>query len=386
MPSHKHILFFVPHFNVGGMIVSLQSLLYELSAKDIKVDIFALDRSGVYIDKLPNCRILPEEVWLSSRLHSDNIIKRAFHFFIRFLRKVSPLIGLNVDKFFIKLGGNKINTIDYDAVISFQENLTEKVCYVPAKKRIAWIHCDYSRYKNLFPKNEESFFSLFDTVVCVSEFTRKVFCDLVNISPEKVVCVRNCINFRQILRRSEEGKDLDPMFDAKSYTIVSIGRLDPVKRFNVIPDIAASISKRCNIQFKWYIIGGKRGHTEEENIINAKILRNGVAEKIHVLSEKDNIYPYLKLSDLYVCTSLSEAYPMAINEAKVLGIPIISANFGSASEVVNEGSDGYILPVEAMADKIIALMEGKLNKLTKVPIEVFSTNNAVEVEKFLNLI
>ena len=46
----------------------------------------------------------------------------------------------------------------------------------------------------------------------------------------------------------------DGRFQKDGFTIVSVGRISAVKRFEAIPKVASDILKR-GIRFKWYIIG-----------------------------------------------------------------------------------------------------------------------------------
>ena len=68
-------------------------------------------------------------------------------------------------------------------------------------------------------------------------------------------------------------------------------------------------------------------------------------------------------ADLYVSTSLSESFPLVINEAKALGIPIVSNNFGSAAESIEDGVDGFVLPVGdvAFVERVVSIVDGKVN-------------------------
>lgn len=74
-----------------------------------------------------------------------------------------------------------------------------------------------------------------------------------------------------------------------------------------------------------------------------------------LLGAKDNPYPYLRRSDLVVCTSISETFSYVIGEAKVLGVPVVSTNFGTAKEVLDD-RHGVIAELEEMADAIAGLI------------------------------
>ena len=132
----KRILIIVPYFGLGGTISSLCAFLENVDPSIWKVDIFARKRTGVYIDKLPNCRILPENVYLSSKLFNANIVKKIFCRGLHYMNYALSKAGWSIYPITCKIGGRQIDTEAYDAVISYQESLSQFLSYLPSKKRI----------------------------------------------------------------------------------------------------------------------------------------------------------------------------------------------------------------------------------------------------------
>ena len=158
------------------------------------------------------------------------------------------------------------------------------------------------------------------------------------------------INVDLITQKAKESID-DKRFVTERYTIISCGRLDPVKQFSKIPKIAAKIKEQYQHPFRWYIIGS--GIEAERQQIEAEIDSNGVTDEVVMLGLKSNPYPYLAKSDLYVCTSVSESFPMVVNEAKALCIPVVSNDFPSVKESLRDGIDGYVCTIDEMANTIV---------------------------------
>lgn len=73
---------------------------------------------------------------------------------------------------------------------------------------------------------------------------------------------------------------------------------------------------------------------------------------VELLGEKDNPYPSLSRSDLMVVVSLFEGYPTVINEAKVLGTPVISVPYSGIEEILFT-EDGEIAPIGQMHKTIL---------------------------------
>lgn len=99
-------------------------------------------------------------------------------------------------------------------------------------------------------------------------------------------------------------------------------------------------------------------------------------EELCLLGEVNNPYPYIKNANLLVSTSLSEACPNVINEAKILGTPIVSTDFGSVYEFIEDNVNGLISPIETIADKIEQMIsnEATYNSI-KSNISQFKYNN-----------
>jgi glycosyltransferase involved in cell wall biosynthesis len=152
-----------------------------------------------------------------------------------------------------------------------------------------------------------------------------------------------------IIEKSLDISELDSNFNFNGFRIVSIGRIDPVKRFSLIPEIVNNLKKR-KLNFRWFIIGEGKG--KEKELLIDNIFKYSVQNELLLLGEKNNPYPYIKQSDLLVSTSKSEACPNVINEAKILGTPIVAADFGSVYEFIEDNVNGLISPIETIADKI----------------------------------
>lgn len=71
--------------------------------------------------------------------------------------------------------------------------------------------------------------------------------------------------------------------------------------------------------------------------------KKNISEMVIFVGQQENPYPWIKNADLFIMTSESEAQPMSINEALILGIPIVTTDFPSSREVVLDGYNGLIV-------------------------------------------
>ena len=154
----KRILILIPSFSIGGTNSSLLSLLNLLDPKELDVDIFSLRHIGQMRGRFPNCHILDEDVWLSMTINDGGRIKGLINCIIQNARRVFKRIGIDAYPFLSRMASRHLHTSSYDAVCSFQEDLSHLLSTIPAKKRIAWVRCEYERYYATYKKDETSIY------------------------------------------------------------------------------------------------------------------------------------------------------------------------------------------------------------------------------------
>ena len=351
----KHILFIITSFRHGGTNKSLENLLSLVDTEQYQADVFAMEHFGPYKKMLPNSTILPEDKWLSAlfaRYSDTKGISRMRSFVIKLMRNIGAKLNVNITNSLYKRSVNKLmKTKTYDAVVAFSEGVpTAFVSNLNHSNKIAWIHCDYSSYMTLNNHpDERKIYATYKSIVCVSEYTKLEFVKIMPSMEDKVYAIHNLVNATEI-KRLAKLPVLDTKFHERNFTILSVGRIDVVKRFEKIPEIA-SILKDRGVDFIWYLIGPAGfGNTQIEFEQNIK--KNKVENSFIWLGAKDNPYSYMANSDLLVMTSLSEACPYVLNEAKILELPVITSNYGSAVEFIDNGVNGIITPIEQMANEI----------------------------------
>jgi len=87
----------------------------------------------------------------------------------------------------------------------------------------------------------------------------------------------------------------DSKYTNHAFTIISVGRIDPVKRFCLIPQIAKQLlAKGCH--FKWYILGSN-DCSGEFKLLRNNIEKCGINDTVIWLGNKNNPYPYFAQSN-----------------------------------------------------------------------------------------
>lgn len=340
----KKILFILPSLEIGGTLSSFISLYHQLKGRYI-INVFAISHDG-QLDIPFSVDLMPKDCLIHAyRCNYANV--RGFYRFITFLIKLFKrlLLLCNVNDEFIYKRLVKRLSNQYDVVIGFQEELPNQLAsLIKAPQKYAWIHCDYSRHSGC--GKELSIYSQFTKIVCVSKYTAAVFENYYPGLKENTTYIYNILDKDQIIEKSCESIT-DSRFINDKFTIISVGRIASVKRFEYVPAIAASMKEK-GVSFIWYIIGPNLGDSCLQQLLD-NIKYYNVEDCVVYLGGKSNPYPYFKHSNLLVSLSLSEACPMIFNEAKVLNVPAVSADFPSAYEFIKEGVNGEICSLDQMA-------------------------------------
>ena len=339
----KKILFITPSKAIGGTNSSLASLISYLSPK-CKIDILLLSSDGTgqyeFLRNAYTNRLL--DAYYTRFEYLDWKTK-----FIACIIKVLKRCHIPIQNIINKYVAYKYQKkYSYDIVVGYSEGNSMRLASAfNTKLKYTWIHCEYDRAIPI-TVNELSYYEKFHKIVCVSKYTMKCFLNRYPSLDNITISVYNLIDTNRILSLSS-GMINDQIFNSKDYSIISVGRMHPVKQFSKIPQIAYSLRSK-NLIFKWFIIGGPIN--DEYRLIESEIEKYRVAEFVVLLGPKSNPYPYFKKADLYVATSKSEACPMVFIEAKLLGIPIISTDFASAYEFIS--NDSQITTIDKIADLI----------------------------------
>lgn len=381
----ERVLYVVSSFGTGGVCRALQNTFNCLDTNKYDVDVFAIIPEGVYRGEFKNCKMLDSNYVLSS-ICPNYYTLHGFKKVIGYVGKVlNRLSGGCLMSFAMRCVINRLlKRENYQAVIAYSEGLPTKfVSEAVHTNKIAWIHCDYQNYLKIVDKNEYHIYQRFEKIVCVSEFTRMSFLNVYPNLASNTHCIYNVLDSSFIKKMSKQMQT--PQYEGNFVNVVSVGRVDPVKRFSEIPRIVSEI-KNAN-KVKWYIVGPAVGNQEEFKLLQANIEKYEVQAQVVPLGEKSNPYPYIANADILVCVSLSEACPYVINEAKVLGVPIVSTNFGSALEFIEDRKDGIITPLERMPNVLDELIENyKMYDRIKKNLSVFEYNNVKIMSAIYSLI
>ena len=356
----KKILIASYDLEIGGVERSLISMLNNFDYERYDVELLLYNHSGEFMPLiLKDVKLLPENTkYKSIRLGIGTLIK-AGEYNLAFQR-LRAKYGYEYrkdksldDTYQMQLMWKYCNPYfpkveeEYDVAISYlwpHDFVAEKV---RAKKKIAWIHTDYS---NISPDRniDLKIWDKFDSIVGVSEKCVETFLKLYPSLREKCVVVENITSPEFIRKMSEE--QVSEEFEKDKFNLLTVARFSHAKGIDQGVEAIRLLRDRGINNIKWYIVG----YGGDENKIRELITRYSLENMIEILGKRDNPYPYMKMCDLYMQPSRYEGKAVTVVEAQILAKPILITNYPTAhSQVVGE-VDGEIceLSIEGIANGI----------------------------------
>ena len=381
---------------IGGAERALLGLLNAIDTNKVDVDLFINQHTGEFM------KLIPKKINLLPEISAYSVIEKPIitaikkgHIgvaFARLLAKVhykikswhrncedASIFNL-VAKYTTPLLPSLKKYGKYDLAISFlaPHNIVKnKVC---AKKKIAWIHTDYTKI-SVDTNAELPIWNSFDNIVSISNDVINTFTQVFPTLKPKIIEIENILSSSFIKQQASlfEPKEMQGDF----IKFCSIGRFCYAKNFENITFVARKL-KEQGLNFKWYIIGF--GDTLEtiENIN-----KTNTEDCVILLGKKENPYPYIANCDIYVQPSRYEGKSVTVREAQILGKPVIITNYPTAKSQVKDGIDGIICDMDndSIAEAIFNLAQ---NKEKQIEISNYlithDYGNESEVEKIYELL
>ena len=229
--------------------------------------------------------------------------------------------------------------VEYDLAISFLTPHYICLNRVNAKKKVAWIHTDYSTI-DLDVETELKMWGSYDYIASISENVTEAFLQKFPILQDKIIRIDNIVTNSMVEEQADEPIDVE--FDEEEHIkLLSIGRFSYAKNFDNIPEICKYILE-SGLNIRWYLIG----FGGDEQLIRDNIEKCGMRDRVIILGKKGNPYPYIKNCDIYVQPSRYEGKAVTVREAQILQKPIIITNYATAHSQIEDGYDGVIVPLD----------------------------------------
>lgn len=402
MKDKKKMLIIGIMMNSAGTEKAFLSMMNELDFDRYDVELLLAKKEGLLMD------LIPKQIKVTGPIdYSDMFLlssKNASQTILRSFVKKNPLVLFEILPYFVKIilsPGTKSFTAtrlwcrllrkfkpvsgEYDIAVAFWGDRTMfYMCdKVKAKKKIAWLHFDYS----FPPRDDELYIRYFrqcDYIVNVSSACHNALVSKLPEIKDKCVMIEN-INSPSMIREMAKCGDTftDTAFDG--IRIVTVARICEQKGSDFIVPVLARL-KEEGYNIRWYMVGG--GDPAEVEKLKTSAEAAGVSDSLILLGATVNPYRYISDADIFALPSRYEGKPITIEEAKMLCKPIVVSNYLSASEQLDGGRYGIITEIgtEGLYSGIKRMLDSpELAEQFTAVLESCSFGNEKEIEKFYKM-
>ena len=356
----KKLLFVINTLGYGGAERALLSLLNALNPKEYQISLFVLTGQGELVHALPayveivnadyaDCSVLTKEgrrhllrSVLRAGIGKGLFVKRA-GYLLRNLWAMEKKGRIQGDKLCWRILAEGAPALkeEYDLAVAYLEGgATYYVAdRVKAKKKAAFVHIAYAQ-AGYDRGLDLDCYRRIDHIFAVSDEVREHFLEVYPEYCQKVSVFHNMVDRNRICRLAEEGTGFTD--DYSGIRILTVGRLTLQKRYDVAIEAMAGLKKASPIPIRWYVLG--EGALRKQ--LERQIRHLGIENEFHLLGVKENPYPYVRECVLYVHATGFEGKSIAIQEAQVLGKPILAADCSGNREQIQQNVDGRLCPLD----------------------------------------
>ena len=361
MNNRKKIVHVIARMNVGGPAILISELMRGLNDSEFESHLITGFCEESEVDYLNANNLDFKERRIKGFGRSVSILAdlKSLFLIMSALRKIRP---------------NVVHT--HTAKAGVIGRITAMLA-VPSAKRVHTFHGHllhgyFSKFKTNLVIQTEKLLAIFtNSILTVGN---KVKQDLLNAgvgNEKKMLVTFPGLEVKSDKTKSAMRKLLD--ISDNEVVLIFVGRLTQIKRPDRLIN-AFRLAADANINMTLLVVGDGELRTEIEK------LSHGL--KVKFLGWRTDVYDLMKASDIAVLTSDNEGMPITLIEAAHLGLPAITTDVGSVSDVVLNASTGYITALDenVIAERIkqLAISPSLREKFGSAAIEHAKTNFSVE--------
>jgi glycosyltransferase involved in cell wall biosynthesis len=210
----------------------------------------------------------------------------------------------------------------------------------------------------VFREVERSLARVTTRLVAVSPEVRDDLVELGVAPAEKFSVIRLGIDLdSRITEGDADGAQLRRLFGVPedAFVVGWIGRMTGIKH---LPDLLAAFARlrERGVDAKLCLVGDGPDREEVEELA----YELGIAAHTLFVGYQRDVAPYYGLFDVLLLPSGNEGTPVVAIEALAAGTPVVATRVGGVPDVVEHGTDGFLVPVgdvEALAASLERLAE-----------------------------
>ena len=339
MDSKHHIALICASLNGGGAQRILLNLSSEFARRGHQVDLVLGKKEGDYLD-LVSKRVRIVDLGASRMLATVPSLIAYFRrerpdATLSTLSYVNALVSL---AYF--LSGSSTHLVLREAAVVTKQTSETKP----------------SLFSKIIPMLRNITYPLADDIIAISNNAADHLITNTTLTRDSVSVIHNPAYFPSREQRALENVPHPWLTTGFNEPVVlGMGRLGTYKNFDLIIRSVAAISKERPIRL---ILCGK-GPLQSELEQLADDL--GISDRVSFPGFVTNPFAYMRRADVFVLSSIREAFGNVLVEALATGTPVVSTNCpGGPAEILEDGKWGRLVPIgdpDAMAKAIEATLD-----------------------------
>jgi len=190
---------------------------------------------------------------------------------------------------------------------------------------------------------------LYDAVLAVSPQVRDFCVEHDGLDPEKVRTLFNGMETEQVLRcQSRVAMRREMGIADDTPVITTVGNIRRVKGIDVLVQAAEQVCRKYPKAL--FLIVGRKSEQEYCRELESRISSLGLSGNFRFLGSREDVFPILRMSDIFCLPSRSEGFSNALIEAMACRLPCVATDVGGNSEVIKHGESGFIVASEDRQD------------------------------------
>jgi len=196
-------------------------------------------------------------------------------------------------------------------------------------------------------------------VIAVSQAVADVLIAQEIFDRDEIVLIHNGVDLDRFAK-SKAGDSVERQKTGARLCVGTIGELAPIKGQETFLRAAAIVSaRRDDVDF--IIAGEDKSRTGENRLgLERMVEELELSKRVRIAGWADDVAELLRSFDVFVSSSRSESFGIAIAEAMASGVPVVSTMTAGAREIIDEDKTGRLVPIgdaEALAEAICKLLD-----------------------------
>ena len=182
-----------------------------------------------------------------------------------------------------------------------------------------------------------------DSVRAVSGRLRQKLVTDFGVRPERITVCPIYVDYATFLKLDRPARPHAP------FTFLTVGRLVPIK--NIAMQLHALAEVRQTTDARLIVVGDGPLREDLQRLVKGL----GLQGAVEFAGATKDVVPFFARADVFMITSHEEGYGLAPIEAACAGLPILMTDVGCAGEVIRDGEQGIVLPVNDRAALVGAM-------------------------------